>query len=172
VFSTGISPALVARVARALELVAGPEGESRRERVWANARRLLRGLGVSGEPPSPIVPVLVGDNARAVRVADALLERGWHVQAIRPPTVPVGTARLRLTVSAAHEPEQIDGLTHDLLEILASEGLPLRVERGSSVPRATDAAETATLRVGPDRVAPPRPGPNDPPTPTPTRRPA
>ena len=53
-------------------------------------------------------------------VANALLERGWHVQAIRPPTVPVGAARLRLTLSADHTPAQIDGLVDALRDLLGS----------------------------------------------------
>lgn len=135
VFSTGISPALVDRIARALDLVTSPEGASRREQLWSNVQHLARALGLPDPPPSPIFPVLIGSNLRALRLAGALLERGWHVQAIRPPTVPVGTARLRLTVSAAHEPEQLDAFARDLLGLLDREDLPLRVERGASAPR-------------------------------------
>jgi 8-amino-7-oxononanoate synthase len=133
VFSTGTSPVLVASLARALALVTGPEGDRRRERLWANVRHLAGALGLQeDEPPSPIFPVLVGDNERAMRVAARLLELGWHVQAIRPPTVPMGTARLRLTVSAAHEPGQLDAFVVDLKRVLAEAELPLRVDRGAT----------------------------------------
>lgn len=57
-----------------------------------------------------IQPILVGDNQRALRLSDGLLESGFHVTAIRPPTVPVGSARLRITLSAAHEKADIDAL--------------------------------------------------------------
>lgn len=137
VFSTGTSPVLVARIARALALVTGPEGEQLRERLWSNTQQLSRALGLPNvDPPSPIFPVLIGDNARAVALARQLLERGWHVQAIRPPTVPVGTARLRLTVSAAHEPAHLDAFAADLRTLLEREGLPLRIDRGAAPPAA------------------------------------
>ena len=63
---------------------------------------------------SAIQPLIVGENARALRLADTLRRQGCWVTAIRPPTVPVGTARLRLTITQAHEPEDIDRL----LEVL------------------------------------------------------
>lgn len=137
VFSTGTSPVLVASIARALARVTGPDGDRRREQMWANARHLARALGLPDvDPPSPIFPVLVGDNHRAVALATQLLELGWHVQAIRPPTVPAGTARLRLTVSAAHEPAQLDAFAVDLRRVLERAELPLRLDRGTASPSA------------------------------------
>jgi 8-amino-7-oxononanoate synthase len=59
---------------------------------------------------SPIQPLLVGDAALALRLAAALEARGYWVSAIRPPTVPPGTARLRITLSAAHDEAAVDGL--------------------------------------------------------------
>jgi 8-amino-7-oxononanoate synthase len=59
---------------------------------------------------SPIQPLMVGDAARAVRLSDALFELGYWVTAIRPPTVPPGSARLRLTLSAAHSEADVDQL--------------------------------------------------------------
>lgn len=159
VFSTGTSPAVVARIARALDVITGPSGDALRERLWSNARRLARALALPSaeidDPPSPIFPVLIGDNVRAVALARQLLARGWHVQAIRPPTVPTGTARLRLTVSAAHEPEQLDAFAIDLRALLHREGLPLRVDRG-----AASATAVST------------PAPSPAPAPAPARRPA
>ncbi|MEM7155715.1 MAG: 8-amino-7-oxononanoate synthase [Myxococcota bacterium] len=131
VFSTGTSPALAERISASVALVRGPEGDRRRQRLWSNVAHLASALGLSeAEPPSPIMPILIGDNEQAVFVASQLLERGWHVQAIRPPTVPPGTARLRLTVTADHEPEQIDALVADLRDLLRACDLPLRIERG------------------------------------------
>lgn len=141
VFSTGISPVLVAHLERALDRVTGPEGDARREHLWANVRHLSRCLSLpdADDPPSPILPILIGDNARAVSIAARLLDQGWHVQAIRPPTVPRGTARLRLTVSAAHTPKVLGAFATDLLGVLDDEGIPLRIDRGASatVPAAS-----------------------------------
>jgi len=64
---------------------------------------------------SPIVPILIGDASLAVHITDRLLEHGIYVPAIRPPTVPEGTSRLRISVTAAHTAQQID----DVLEVLA-----------------------------------------------------
>jgi 8-amino-7-oxononanoate synthase len=109
VFTTGLAPAAVASAGAAIRVVARePE---RRATVLANAARLRRrlaeiGLTVGGD--THIVPVLLGDNARAMRFAAALLERGVLAHAIRPPTVPPGTARLRVTPMATHTGAQIE----------------------------------------------------------------
>jgi 8-amino-7-oxononanoate synthase len=63
---------------------------------------------------TPIQPLLVGDATRAMALGARLLEAGYWVTPIRPPTVPAGTARLRITLSAAHTPEQVDGLVEAL----------------------------------------------------------
>lgn len=124
VFSTGNAPALAHQATVAAGLIAGPEGDARRARLWANARVLADELG-QPPPVSPIFPVHVGPNELAVRLSRALLDRGWHVQAIRPPTVPAGSARLRITVTADHEPDQIRGLTADLRLLLQQLGVSL-----------------------------------------------
>ncbi len=134
VFSTGTSPVVVARLRAAVHLVVGHEGERRRERLWSNAAMLARRLGESDAPPSPIFPLLVGANSSAVSVSRALLACGWHVQAIRPPTVPEGTARLRITVRADHEPSTIDRFADDLLRCCADHGISPSVERGRVAP--------------------------------------
>ncbi|KIG14549.1 8-amino-7-oxononanoate synthase [Enhygromyxa salina] len=129
VFTTGVSPVLIPRIAHALELVAGPEGDRRRELLWRNVEALRTllgeraGLGGLERHASPILPVLVGDNRRALALSAELLDRGWHVQAIRPPTVPEDGARLRITVSAAHEPQTVERFARDLCELLDRHGL-------------------------------------------------
>ncbi len=143
VFSTGVSPLVTAAIDAALDHITGEQGDARRERLWSNVEHLADALGLEGDAPSPIFPVLVGDNDRALRLAGALLERGWHVQAIRPPTVPQGTARLRLTVGADHQPAQLDAFVTDLLDLLQREELPLRIERGTI---AIDSRPTPTRR--------------------------
>lgn len=108
IYTTALPPPAVAAAGAALELVrTEPE---RRARVLAHARRLregLRDLGLETAGDTHIVPVLLGDNARALAFSQALLERGVLVQAIRPPTVPEGTARLRVTPMATHDDEHI-----------------------------------------------------------------
>jgi 8-amino-7-oxononanoate synthase len=109
VYTTGLAPGAVAAAGAALRLVAAePE---RRARLLANAARLRRGLAAAGlraQGDTHIVPVMLGDNALAMRFADALLDRGVLAHAIRPPTVPSGTARLRVTPMATHTDAQID----------------------------------------------------------------
>jgi 8-amino-7-oxononanoate synthase len=160
VFSTGTSPVLVASIARALERVAGPEGDERRERLWSNVRHLARALELQeSDPPSPIFPVLVGDNDRAVSLASRLLALGWHVQAIRPPTVPAGTARLRLTVTAAHEPAALDAFAEDLRRVLEQAELPLRIDRGAASPGPPTSSSTPSPTISGTAASLVTPGP-------------
>lgn len=123
VFTTGAPPVLAAAALAALRIAR--EEPARRERLHDNVRRLHEGLRARGiELPAGlaghIVPVLVGGAAETMRVGGELAERGWWVGAVRPPTVPEGTSRLRITLSAAHEPAQIDGLVEALAERLAA----------------------------------------------------
>jgi 8-amino-7-oxononanoate synthase len=109
VFSTGLSPQVAAATARAIEVVrAEPE---LRARLHANVARLRSGLAALGLTvlgDGPIIPVVVGDSRRAVEVSARLRLAGVHVQAIRPPTVPEGGARLRVTTTARHSFDDID----------------------------------------------------------------
>jgi len=109
VYTTGLAPASVAAAGAALRLV---ESEpDRRRALLRNAARLRSGLadlGLQVDGDTHIIPVLLGDNVLAMRFAAALLERGVLAQAIRPPTVPPGTARLRVTPMATHTCAQID----------------------------------------------------------------
>ncbi len=110
VFSTGVSPLVASAALDALPILM--RDEERRERLHRNVSQLrlgLRALGLSPLGHGPIVPVVLGDSERALDVAAALRAAGVHVQAVRPPTVPRGTARLRLTVTASHQPSEIDG---------------------------------------------------------------
>jgi 7-keto-8-aminopelargonate synthetase-like enzyme len=98
----------------------------RRDRVRENARLLregIRGLGcdVAGSPDGHIVPVVIGEAEATMRAGAALRERGFLVGAIRPPTVPLGTSRLRISASAAHTRAEIDGLVAALGDVLRSE---------------------------------------------------
>ena len=110
-FSTGASPA---SAASALYLrLRVIEGDDRlQSQLHENTARLRMGLGQLGLPLlgyGPIVPIVLGAPPRALRAASFLRARGVHVQAVRPPTVPTGSSRLRITVTAAHSAEDIDG---------------------------------------------------------------
>jgi len=104
IFTTALSPADTAAALAALDVVRSPEGTSLRARLALLVDRVRPGH------PSPIVPVVLGSEERAVTASSALLAEGLWVPAIRPPTVPVGTSRLRVTLSAAHTDEQVDAL--------------------------------------------------------------
>lgn len=104
IYSTGLAPALAAAAGAALDLIqSSPELI---EQLWSNAAYLRDGLASLGfrlaPTESPILPVMMGAADIALRMAAALMKRGVYVIAIRPPTVPQGTARLRVTPIASH----------------------------------------------------------------------
>jgi 8-amino-7-oxononanoate synthase len=124
VFTTATPPALAAAALEALRIARAEPW--RRDRLRAAARRLregLRTLGirVDGEPDGHVVPVRIGGEDETMRAGNLLRERGFLVGAVRPPTVPPGTSRLRLTLSAAHTDAQIDALLAALAEVLPGE---------------------------------------------------
>jgi 8-amino-7-oxononanoate synthase len=109
IFSTAPPPPAVAGALAALELLC--EQPRRVDRLRANAEVLRaelarEGFDVSGST-TQIVPLVVGDASMAMRVCEAALERGVFAQAIRPPTVPAGTSRLRLAVMATHTKDEL-----------------------------------------------------------------
>lgn len=104
IFATAPPVPVVAAAVAALEISLSAEGDARRERLGKNSATLAGVLGQSVHPDSPIVPVLVRAADAAVAMADGLAESGILVPAIRFPTVPKGSARLRFTATAAHEP--------------------------------------------------------------------
>jgi 8-amino-7-oxononanoate synthase len=104
-FSTGLPPASVAAAVAALRIIR--DDEALRARAMENARRFTDALG-RPEASSPIVPVIVGTPARALAASAMLQEHGLLAVAIRPPSVPAGTARLRFAFSALHEAGPIE----------------------------------------------------------------
>ena len=120
-FSTAPVPATAAAARAGVELIRSQEGETRRQRLWLLVEELKRVLISAGFPPSavraPIVPVVVGAEARAVKWSAALREAGVFVPAIRFPTVARGEARLRFTVSAEHTAEDLAALAEALASI-------------------------------------------------------
>ncbi|MCE7889124.1 MAG: 8-amino-7-oxononanoate synthase [Sorangiineae bacterium PRO1] len=122
VFSTASSPLLALIALEQVRRARRDEaGRSRLAQAAAQLRARLRAAGVEAAPGStgPIVPILLGDNARALRVADALQRDGFRAQAIRPPTVPAGSARLRITVSTALDDATLERLATCLIAACA-----------------------------------------------------
>jgi 8-amino-7-oxononanoate synthase len=120
IFATGLNPAALGAARRALRII--QEEPERRERLKDNIAYLrdgLAGLGVPLKPDSaPIFPVLLGGADRAMNVCEDLLAQGIFIQGIRPPTVPEGTSRLRITVSSEHTRSQMDQLISGLKKLL------------------------------------------------------
>ena len=116
VFSTAPPPALAAAARESLRIVQSePE---RRQRLAQAVERFRDGAVQLGIPLSssttPIQPLVLGEERRVLAVSAALFQRGYWVAAIRPPTVPKGTARLRITLCAGHDGAQVDGLLEAL----------------------------------------------------------
>jgi 8-amino-7-oxononanoate synthase len=114
IYSTGLPPSVVASARAALEISHAEPW--RRDRVRSLACRLATALSLP-EPRAAIVPVPVGDSRVALELQAALADRGLWVPAMRPPTVPGGSARLRVSLSAAHTDEDIDLLERALREL-------------------------------------------------------
>jgi len=110
IYTTASPPLLAACLLESLRQIAA--GDARRERLRGHVAQLREGLaglkhGVLLPSDTPIQPLLIGTNDAAVRLSQALLQRGLLVAAIRTPTVPVNTARLRITLSAAHSADDV-----------------------------------------------------------------
>ena len=116
IFTTAAPPMLACALLAALRLIAAEEW--RRERLRELAARLRDGLAGTGlnllASQTAIQPLIVGGNEAAVALGERMLEAGVWVPAIRPPTVPEGTARLRISLSAAHTCDDVDRLVASL----------------------------------------------------------
>jgi 8-amino-7-oxononanoate synthase len=113
IFSTAPPAASAAAASAALDLCASPEGDQRRAKL-----RELAGL-LDPAPPAAIHPVIIGREEDTLHAAEQMARLGFHVPAIRPPTVPAGTSRLRVSLSAAHDPEVVRTLSAALRAIVA-----------------------------------------------------
>ncbi len=118
IYTTSQPPAVACATLKSLQLL---QTESwRREHLNRLIARFRSGAAEIGlrlmDSPTPIQPILVGDSERALRLSALLRERGLQVGAIRPPTVPAGSARLRVTLSAAHSAAQLEQLLDALAE--------------------------------------------------------
>jgi 8-amino-7-oxononanoate synthase len=111
IFTTAVSPPVAGAALAALGVLQSPEGDVLKARLQSHVERVKPGHR------SPIIPVVLGPESAAIEASGALLERGLLVPAIRPPSVPDGSSRLRITLSAAHTDDEVDRLVEALADI-------------------------------------------------------
>ena len=117
IFSTALTPADAAAALAALRIVRSDEGAVLAARLAVLIDRMAEAGLAPPEHPSPIIPVVLGSEEAASAASASLLAEGLWVPAIRPPTVPVGTSRLRVTLSAAHRDEDVERLVAALVRL-------------------------------------------------------
>ena len=127
IFSTALPPADAAAALEAVRIVRSAEGEALVERLASLVHRMSAAGFAPPAHPSPIIPVILGSEHAAIDASSALLARGLWVPAIRPPTVPTGTSRLRVTLSAAHRDDEVTAL----IDALHSLPLPESIAAGA-----------------------------------------
>jgi 8-amino-7-oxononanoate synthase len=123
IFATALPPSAVGAALESLQLIS--EEPFRHASLWRNFGNLKSRLSENGfdvtASETPILPLIFGAETAALRMSERLTERGYFVPAIRPPSVPKGTSRLRMTLCANHSGEEVDGLAKELSE-LAQDG--------------------------------------------------
>ena len=121
IYTTALPPAVAAASLASLQIISQDAG--RREHLGQLIGQFRQGADELSLPlmasSTAIQPLLIGDSERALKVSDQLARRGFMLSAIRPPAVPAGTARLRITLSAAHSEQQVQQLLDALAEVLA-----------------------------------------------------
>jgi len=117
VFSTALPPFVAAGLHAALDIVIAEPERRAKPVALADALRALLPAHKMGSSASQVVPWRVGSASRAVALSDQLACRGWDIRAIRPPTVPEGSSRLRMVLRADLELSQVEQVAHDLLEL-------------------------------------------------------
>ncbi|MFH1614416.1 MAG: 8-amino-7-oxononanoate synthase [Planctomycetota bacterium] len=124
IYTTAPPPANCAAILKAIEII--QTQRQRREKLRENAvyikRRLQQASVNTGCSNSHIIPVIIGGEADTLRIAGKLKERGFYVSAIRPPTVPAGTSRLRISLQSRHSQEQLDGLCDAIISLVQAQG--------------------------------------------------
>jgi 8-amino-7-oxononanoate synthase len=123
IFSTALPPYIAAQMQAAVRIVQGADAERKRlASLSAHLRHRLQAAGFdTARGDSQIVPIILGTNERALHFAAKLGEQGFSVRAIRPPTVPAGSARLRLSLTARHSHEMLDRLADGLVSVREQE---------------------------------------------------
>lgn len=118
IYTTAPPPCVAHAALKALELVRGAEGESRRRTLHTYVAQVRSVTGQEQACPSAIIPLILGDEKAAMEASAALRAQGLLVPAIRYPTVARGSARLRITLSASHLPAQVEDLTRQLMALI------------------------------------------------------
>ena len=119
IFSTAPVPAAAAAATAGIKLVQSAVGQSLNETLWAHVAAFASPIANRPSPiPSAIMPIILGDETKAVAIATLLREQGFFVPAIRYPTVARGAARLRVTLTASHSAEEVAQFSHALTEIV------------------------------------------------------
>lgn len=120
IYTTALPPAVAASALASLQIVRDePERREHLQQLIQQFKNGARQLGLTLMPSnSAIQPVLIGDSKKALEASAVLQQRGFFVAAIRPPTVPAGTARLRITLSAAHSKSQVEQLLEAVAEVV------------------------------------------------------
>ena len=120
IYATALPPSVLGSIEAALDLISDMDNE--RKHLQALAEHFRQGMSElnfeTGGSNTQIVPVIVGDDERTMSLANELRNRGFLVGAIRPPTVPAGTSRLRVTFSSAHTMDQVDGLASAIAQVM------------------------------------------------------
>jgi 8-amino-7-oxononanoate synthase/dethiobiotin synthase len=156
-FTTALPPPVAASAQAAVDIVASPEGDRLRQALSEATTTLRVALGLGCDRvPSPIVPLIVGSDEAAVIAASRLREKGFLVPAIRPPTVREGTARLRISLSAKHSPEQIASLANCLLDLpsLHTRTPAVRAYDPAASPVSAASAESSSTLEAPNDLPP------------------
>ena len=116
VYSTSVPPSAAAACEAAIEVMT--HEPQRQERLRAVARRVRQAVGCAQQTDCPIIPVFLGDESAAIRAGEQLYEKGMLVLPVRPPTVPRGKSRLRVTLSCDHSDEEVEQLIAGLRAVI------------------------------------------------------
>lgn len=114
IYSTAPPPAQAAAAFTALEIIQSKYGHQLREQLWNNIETFRTTAGMATPCSSAIIPWIIGDSNKALQLSSELRNHGYLVPAIRYPTVPRSTARLRITISSRHDQTAIEALAHHL----------------------------------------------------------
>ncbi|MBF0384800.1 MAG: 8-amino-7-oxononanoate synthase [Candidatus Omnitrophica bacterium] len=119
IYTTAMPPSIAASACRAVEIIQTEPGL--REKLWENTKLAIKGIKEAGfntlDSASQIMPIIVGDEEKAVKFSKMLIEEGIFVAPIRHPSVPLRSSRLRVSITAAHNKEDIEGLINSLKKI-------------------------------------------------------
>jgi 7-keto-8-aminopelargonate synthetase-like enzyme len=124
-FTTGLPPAVIASALAALEVM--EDEPALRKKLWENTRFFREGIEKRGfttiKSETPIIPLLIGDADLTMRMGEILFKKGFFMHGIRPPAVPPGSSRLRITLMATHTQEQMEQALKALEEVGKQLGL-------------------------------------------------